>query len=118
MDKIAFGKRLKKYREEAGFSQEALAELINMSTIFISYIERGKKSPGLDTLVKLANTLSISTDILLGNDVRYNAASRISYFENKLGPLSPDTQQKIFDYLDALINLELEYSKTIDGGQI
>ena len=52
MDKKAFGKQLQLYRERAGYSQEALAEQIECSTIFISYIERGEKSPSLDTLVK------------------------------------------------------------------
>lgn len=45
MDKKAFGKQLQRYRERAGYSQEALAEQIECSTIFISYIERGEKSP-------------------------------------------------------------------------
>ena len=48
MDKKAFGKQLQLYRERAGYSQEALAEQIECSTIFISYIERGEKSPSLD----------------------------------------------------------------------
>lgn len=37
MDKKAFGKQLQRYRERAGYSQEALAEQIECSTIFISY---------------------------------------------------------------------------------
>lgn len=52
MDKKSFGKQLQRYRERAGYSQEALAELVECSTIFISYIERGEKSPSLDTLIK------------------------------------------------------------------
>ena len=45
MDKKMFGKQLQKYRELAGYSQEDLAEKADCSTIFISYIERGQKSP-------------------------------------------------------------------------
>lgn len=66
MDKKSFGKQLQRYRERAGYSQEALAELVECSTIFISYIERGEKSPSLDTLIKLANALDISVDIFWG----------------------------------------------------
>lgn len=36
MDKKAFGKRMQKYREQAGYSQESLAEKIECSAIFIS----------------------------------------------------------------------------------
>lgn len=41
MNRENFGKQLQKYRERAGYSQEKLAEKIECSTIFISYIERG-----------------------------------------------------------------------------
>ena len=50
MDKKSFGKRMQKYRELLGYSQESLAETIGCSTIFISYMERGEKSPSLDEL--------------------------------------------------------------------
>ena len=48
---------------------KALAEQIECSTIFISYIERGEKSPSLDTLVKLANALDISVVYSFGKRV-------------------------------------------------
>lgn len=35
MDKKAFGKELQKYREQAGYSQETLAECVGCSSIFI-----------------------------------------------------------------------------------
>ena len=70
MDRKAFGKQLQRYREQAGYSQEALAEKIGCSSIFISNIECGKKSPSLDTLINLANTLDISVDILLGKELK------------------------------------------------
>ncbi len=69
MDKKSFGKQLQRYREQAGFSQEVLAEQIECSTIFISYIERGEKSPSLDTLSERSNgfkkLLLIKSEILL-----------------------------------------------------
>lgn len=45
MNKKVFGKQLQKYREQTGFSQEKLAEMVNRSTIFISYMEEGKNHP-------------------------------------------------------------------------
>lgn len=84
MDKKAFGKQLQRYRERAGYSQEALAEQIECSTIFISYIERGEKSPSLDTLVKLANALDISVDILLGKELKNYTSEKLKYIENQL----------------------------------
>ena len=65
MDKKAFGKELQKYREQAGYNHETLAECVGCSSIFISYIERGVKSPSLNTLISISNTLNVSVDILL-----------------------------------------------------
>lgn len=46
-------------RKEAGFSQEKLAEIADLSTVFISRIERGKESPSVDNLVKIAKALGV-----------------------------------------------------------
>jgi transcriptional regulator with XRE-family HTH domain len=44
-------------RKKAGFSQEKLAEKADLSTVFISRIERGIESPSVDNLVKIAKAL-------------------------------------------------------------
>lgn len=99
MDKKAFGKQLQLYRERAGYSQEALAEQIECSTIFISYIERGEKSPSLDTLVKLANALDISVDILFGKELKnYIITITRNYCKNYLR----NTNRHPEDFLDEI----------------
>ena len=93
MDKKAFGKQLQRYRERAGYSQETLAEEIGCSTIFISYIERGEKSPSLDTLVKLTNALNVSMDILFGRELTHYTTERLKYIE----------------VIDSVVAIELKY---------
>lgn len=109
MDKKAFGKQLQRYREHAGYSQEALAEQIECSTIFISYIECGGKSPSLNTLVKLANTLDISVDILLGRELKNYTSERLKYMESQLKNLPSLEQQKALDIMDSVVAAELSY---------
>lgn len=46
-------------RAAAGFSQEKLAEKADLSTVFISRVERGKESPSVDNLVKIAKALGV-----------------------------------------------------------
>ena len=46
-------------RKEAGFSQEKLAEKADLSTVFISRIERGVESPSMDSLVKIDRGLGV-----------------------------------------------------------
>ena len=109
MDKKAFGKQLQKYRERAGFSQENLAEVIGCSTIFISYIERGIKSPSLDTLIKLSNALNISVDILLGQEITGYTFAKLRDIEGQLKTLPVNEQIKLLTVMDAIISIELNY---------
>ncbi|EEF60499.1 helix-turn-helix domain-containing protein [Pedosphaera parvula] len=51
------GEAVRAKRKEAGFSQEKLAEKADLSAVFVSRIERGKESPTLDNLVKIAKAL-------------------------------------------------------------
>jgi transcriptional regulator with XRE-family HTH domain len=44
-------------RKQVGLSQERLAEKADLSTVFISRIERGKESPSVDNLVRIAKAL-------------------------------------------------------------
>jgi transcriptional regulator with XRE-family HTH domain len=53
------GEAVRAKRKEAGFSQERLAEKADLSTVFISRIERGIESPSVDNLVKVARALGV-----------------------------------------------------------
>ena len=46
-------------RKKIGFTQEKLAEKSDLSTVFISRIERGVESPSVDNLVKIAKALGV-----------------------------------------------------------
>jgi len=54
-----FGERLKDIRQARGFTQEELAESLNMSVEFVSLLERGVNGPSVDTLEKLAAILQV-----------------------------------------------------------
>lgn len=53
------GEAVRVRRKAAGFSQEKLAEKADLSTVFISRVERGKESPSVDSLVKIARALRV-----------------------------------------------------------
>ncbi len=59
-ENIAFGKRVAELRKNAGLSQEQFAFMCNFDRTYIGTIERGEKSPTLNTIVKIANALGIS----------------------------------------------------------
>jgi len=53
------GEAVRVQRNQARLSQEKLAEKADLSTVFISRIERGKESPSLDNLVKIPRALGV-----------------------------------------------------------
>lgn len=66
--KYEIGARIRKYREDRGYSQKELAELIGVSNSRISNWEQGVNRPDADILVDLCKTLNVSPSELL--DVR------------------------------------------------
>jgi len=53
------GEAIRAKRREIKFSQEKLAEKAELSTVFISRVERGKESPSVDSLLKIAKALKV-----------------------------------------------------------
>ncbi|MFI3213166.1 MAG: helix-turn-helix transcriptional regulator [Eubacteriales bacterium] len=62
---ILLGKKIRTLRAEKDITQETLAELADLNTTYIGQIERGMKSPTLDTLGKISNAFEITPAELL-----------------------------------------------------
>ncbi|MCB7341851.1 helix-turn-helix domain-containing protein [Blautia obeum] len=66
---VQIGQRVRSARKQAHLSREALAEKLDISTLFLGYIECGQKGMSLSTLQKLCQVLGVSSDfILMGID--------------------------------------------------
>jgi transcriptional regulator with XRE-family HTH domain len=65
------GLRLRKLREEHLLTQEELGQKVRLSSEFISSIERGMRTPSLDSLIKIADFFKVGTSFFLneGTDV-------------------------------------------------
>lgn len=64
-----FPKALRHYRTLAAMSQEALASAAALDRTYVSQLERGRKSPTLTTLAKLADCLGTTVQRLLREPV-------------------------------------------------
>jgi transcriptional regulator with XRE-family HTH domain len=60
-----FGERVRELRDKAGMTQEKLAQAADLTTSFVSTVERGQKMPSLNTILKLARALRIDAGELL-----------------------------------------------------
>lgn len=59
------GKNIRFYRLSKGFTQEFLAEKLDVSSTYIGYLERGQKSPSLEMISKISKALEIEPASLL-----------------------------------------------------
>lgn len=60
------GKNIQKLRKEHEWTQEELADRIGVSRGALGNYEREKREPGIDLLIKLADTFNVSIDELVG----------------------------------------------------
>ena len=77
MDYIALGQRIRDLRRKRGLTQEQLAELADLSTPYVSHLERGSKKASLAVLVRLSESLEVTADQLLSGN---QAADRIAFY--------------------------------------
>lgn len=70
------GPRIRQARQEAGLSGIALAKLIDKSQPYVSDLERGQRTPSLETLCSLSAALGRPVSYFLGEDTARPASSR------------------------------------------
>ena len=102
MNLAEIGNRIKLCRKAKNYTQEYLAEQIEVSPHYVYEIERGNKTMSLNILIRIANTLSVSTDyILFGQQINLSAPSdRLTII---LDSLSPKERDNIANILSAII---------------
>ena len=102
MDMIAIGSRIKEARERAHHTQEELAEKVDISPTHMSVIERGIKTPKLDTFVKIVNALNLSADALLQDGMGHADESIMTELSMRIGRLPQKEQTRILNAIRAL----------------
>jgi len=86
------GKRIQNCRKQQGYTQEQLADMMNVSIQMVSNLERGNKAIRIGNLIKLCQILEISTDyILIGKE---NSAD-VGALADRIARLSPKEQKMI-----------------------
>lgn len=60
-------KNLRLLREERGFSQQRLAEMLDISQQSVFKYEKTSNEPDISTLIKIADIFGVTVDYLIGN---------------------------------------------------
>ena len=101
MDLARIGQRIKEAREAAHITQEELAQAVGCTTKHIGAIERGIKTPRLDTFIIIANTTGASADMLLQDLINSPVDQVASEMAAAVAPLSDTLQKRIIKALRA-----------------
>lgn len=97
------GRRIQKSREEAGLTQEALAEKVDLSSSYLSAIERGVKTPTLDTFAKILNAIGAEPNDVLADVVKVERKEKCSRLEERIQALPVKKQKKVLRILEVII---------------
>ena len=77
------GRRIKELRTEKGLTQQELAEILNVSSMSISFYENEQRKPDSDFIISVSKYFGVSTDYLLGKTYK-----RIIPREERIGVFS------------------------------
>lgn len=84
---MKLSEKLKKAREQIGYSQQDVADKLNISRQSISRWENGWTYPDIENLIVLSNLYNVSLDELLKEDEQNNRGDELSEEE-------PDKEEK------------------------
>lgn len=69
--------RIRKAREDLGYTREKFAEKLDVSVSYLAELERGRTGISVKMLIKVCNVLGLSADYVLFGADRQNDALRL-----------------------------------------
>lgn len=103
--------QIKQIRINKGYTQQEVADVLNISRVAYTNIENCKRDPDTGTLTMLADFFGVSLDAMFG---RIPAATQLSSIHKQLDELfesvNADGQKAIIDYA-VFISQKNEYKK-------
>ncbi|MBR1781279.1 MAG: helix-turn-helix transcriptional regulator [Oscillospiraceae bacterium] len=103
MDAQRVGKRIQEVRKSRGLTQAELAQMVDLSTKYISNIECGFKTPKLNTFVAIANALQCDANLLLSDVLDVATGQESGSVSKKLLALPVEEQRRILRVLEIMV---------------
>lgn len=103
------GSRIRYYRTSKKMSQEKLSEYSNLHPSYIGQLERGEKTPSIETLYKISHGLDINLTTLLNNIEMCSIEEDDNYALKSYRLIemqSKNNQKHIYNILEELYRLE------------
>ena len=96
MQPDSLGKKIRRLRINNCLSQARLAEVVDVSTNYIGQIERGDRTPSLETTIALCNALHASVDYVVSDDISTRDDEIMTDIRAQLVKLTPDEKQYFY----------------------
>ena len=100
--KVQLGERIKEVRKAKGFTQEQLAELVDIEQKHVSRIELGKNAPTIDRLEKIAAALNVPMGSFFDSGDQEANAERAAKLERMIRELDEDYRRIILKFSEIL----------------
>lgn len=82
---MTLSQNLKKLRQNIGYTQQQVADALNIERSTYTYYETGKTTPDISTIIKLSKIFNVSyVDILENEDINRNRVRDASSEQNML----------------------------------
>lgn len=97
---IEIGGNIQVAREQAGYTQDTLSEMLGMTPNHLSAIERGASGISLEALQRLCRLLGVSADF--GTDEPEAEALALA---RRISDIKPEYRQQVQELLSAILNM-------------
>ena len=107
------GNNIQKARLKCGLTQEKLAERCNVSTKYISAIERGISSGSISIIIKICDTLSVTPNYIFNNILDFNKLNEqvtLVDFETSIDyiKLKPENKEFVKNTIEHLYSMQIK----------
>jgi transcriptional regulator with XRE-family HTH domain len=100
---MTFGEKIIMLRKQLKWSQDDLAKQIGTSAPIIGRYERNEIKPSIDVAAKIADSLGVMVDYLIGNSDKMVLDKKIMKRIEDIEKLPTEQRTQVFMVVDALI---------------
>lgn len=105
---MTFGEKVSMLRKQLKWSQEELAKKIGTSAPIVGRYERGEIKPSIEVAAKIADTLNVTVDYLIGKSDKIIFDRKLMKRLEEIENLPAEEKDKIYYFID----MALAYNKT------
>ena len=107
------GMKIREERTRLHLTMQKLAERADINDNFLGKIERGEGKPSLETLIKIANALSVGVDLLIGNELDGSSGHLIKEIERYTAEVSTEQKRFLLEFIKHNLALIKDFEITI-----